>query len=92
MSSQISKLLQLPYGRNTLYSNLRKLGIFFKNRNEPMQTHVNSGYFKLKELIFKDGNGEDKVYLKVFVTQKGLEFLSKQLGFSRTQNQLAGFS
>lgn len=86
---QAAKLLQLPYGRNTLYKNLRSTGIFFKNKNEPMQAHVNAGYFKLKEIMYKDGYGEDRVGIKVYVTQKGLEFLSKRLGFSKVINQLA---
>ena len=71
---QAAKILGLDFGRNTLFSYLRFKGIFFKNRNEPKQSYINQGYFEVKgEWI------EDKGYLavKVYVTQKGIDFLSK---------------
>ena len=71
---QAAKILGLDFGRNTLFSYLRFKGIFFKNRNEPKQSYINQGYFEVKEEWI-----EDKGYLavKVYVTQKGLDFLSK---------------
>lgn len=71
---QAAKILGLDFGRNTLFSYLRFKGIFFKNRNEPKQSYVNKGYFEVKEEWI-----EDKGYLaiKVYVTQKGIDFLSK---------------
>lgn len=73
---QASKLLKLGFGRNTLYKLLRKMGIFFKNRNEPKQTYVKQDYFKLKEELVT--GWPDRTYTRVYVTQKGLEFLGKQ--------------
>lgn len=73
---QASKLLKLGFGRNTLYKLLRKMGIFFKNRNEPKQTYVKLDYFKLKEELVT--GWPDRTYTRVYVTQKGLEFLGKQ--------------
>ena len=73
---QASKLLKLGFGRNTLYKLLRKMGIFFKNRNEPKQTYVRQDYFKLKEELVT--GWPDRTYTRVYVTQKGLEFLGKQ--------------
>lgn len=71
---QAAKILGLDFGRNTLFSYLRFKGIFFKNRNEPKQSYINQGYFEVKEEWI-----EDKEYLavKVYVTQKGIDFLSK---------------
>lgn len=73
---QASKLLKLGFGRNTLYKLLRKMGIFFKNRNEPKQAYVKQDYFKLKEELVT--GWPDRTYTRVYVTQKGLEFLGKQ--------------
>jgi toxin-antitoxin system, toxin component, bro domain protein len=71
---QAAKILGLDFGRNTLFSYLRFKGIFFKNRNEPKQSYINRGYFEIKEEFI-----EEKNYLavKVYVTQKGIDFLSK---------------
>lgn len=71
---QAAKILGLDFGRNTLFSYLRFKGIFFKNRNEPKQSYVNKGYFEVKEEWI-----ENKGYLavKVYVTQKGIDFLRK---------------
>lgn len=73
---QASKLLKLGFGRNTLYKLLRKMGIFFKDRNEPKQKYVKLNYFHLKEELVE--GWPDRTYTRVYVTQKGLEFLGKQ--------------
>jgi len=76
--SQAAKLLNLPYGRNTLFEKLRDDRIFFKQRNEPMQQYINSGYFVLKQRVIKRDNHQDKIVLTSYVTQKGLTFLYKR--------------
>lgn len=79
--SQASKALNLEYGRNTLCKRLRELGIFFKNSNEPKQEYLKRGYFRVKEKIIGErSSGEAIVTMQTYVTQKGLGFLSKQLG------------
>ena len=77
---QTAKLLNLPFGRNTLFVHLKKDGIFFKNRNEPKQQYVLSGlgYFDLKVKKIPMGDWPAKVVTKVFVTQKGLYWLSRK--------------
>ena len=73
---QVAKVLNLPFGRNILYKKLRERGILFKHRNEPMQAYIERGYFNLiEEYVEKDGN--TFINLKVLVTQKGLEYISK---------------
>lgn len=74
---QAAKILELPFGRNTLFIKLREKGIFFKNRNEPKQEYIERGYFQLKERIIERENNPSFVVIKVIVTQKGLEFLGK---------------
>jgi len=77
---QTSKLLKLPFGRNTFFKKLREDGIFFRNRNEPLQEYVERNYFKLfQELIQTNTHGNFSV-TKVCVTQKGLFWLSKKYG------------
>jgi anti-repressor protein len=73
---QCAKILELPFGRNTLFKELRERGIFFKSKNEPKQAYVEKGYFQLKEKWI-DRNGHDSfMVLKILVTQRGLGFLS----------------
>lgn len=53
---QTAKILNLGYGRNTLFQKLKEKGIFFANRNEPKQQYVNAGYFELKEQFITRNN------------------------------------
>jgi phage antirepressor YoqD-like protein len=73
---QAAKILELPFGRNTLFEKLREKGIFFKNRNEPKQEYIERGFFQLKEKFIKRNNHNGFVVIKVLVTQKGLEFIA----------------
>lgn len=73
---QAAKILELPFGRNTLFEKLREKGIFFKNRNEPKQEYIERGYFQLKEKFIERNNHDGFVVIKVLVTQKGLEFIA----------------
>lgn len=83
---QAAKLLKLPFGRNTLYEKLRDKGIFFKNRNEPMQEYVDRGYFDLRQKLIKKGDNSEILVTKVLVNQKGLDFIDKTFG---VHNQLS---
>lgn len=85
---QSAKLLKLPFGRNTFFKKLRDDRVFFKNRNEPMQEYVDRKYFDLRELTIKDEEGETiKIVKKVYVTQKGLFWLSKKY-MGRSKHEL----
>ena len=86
---QVAKVLDLPFGRNTMFKELRARGVFFKNRNEPMQQYINRGYFKLKEKLIKRENHENFTVIKVLVTQKGLLFLSKLFKIEIPNHQTA---
>lgn len=76
---QAAKILNLPYGRNKLFKELRNRGVFFKERNEPKQQYIDKGYFILKEKWIQRNHNNSFVVIKTLVTQKGLEFLSKIL-------------
>lgn len=86
---QAAKILELPFGRNTLFQKLREKGIFFKNRNEPKQEYVERKYFSLKEKYIERNNHDGFVVIKVLVTQKGLEFLANLFGGSQSSKTLA---
>lgn len=86
---QTAKILNLPYGRNTLFKKLREIGIFFKNRNEPKQEYVDRKYFELKEQWIERNNHDGFAIVKVLVTQKGLEFINSKLLGSKADKKLA---
>jgi Rha family phage regulatory protein len=85
---QAAKVLDLPFGRNTMFKKLREKGIFFKNRNEPKQEYIKRGYFLLKEKLIERDNHESFVVLKVLATQKGLEFINRLFGAQPIQKKL----
>ena len=82
---EVAKILNLPYGRNTLYSALREKGVFFKNKNEPMQKYVSKGYFEVKEKFIEVGDSKRVLSVQTFATQKGLGFIAKTLGVVKVQ-------
>lgn len=86
---QASKILELPFGRNTLFQKLREKGVFFKNRNEPKQEYIQRGYFQLKEKFIERNNHDGFVVVKVLVTQKGLEYISNIFNAVDTNKQMA---
>lgn len=86
---QAAKILQLPFGRNSLFSKLREKGIFFTNRNEPKQKYIDSGYFELKEKWIDRENHDGFMVVKVLVTQKGLDFIARLFGVITSQKKLA---
>ena len=74
---QCAKILELPFGRNILFRELRERGIFFKSKNEPKQFYIEKGYFQLKEKWIENHSKQESfMTLKVLVTQRGLGFLS----------------
>lgn len=75
--SMVAKTLELGFGRNTLFKQLREKGILFKNTNEPKQYYVQQGYFKIKEKLFVTDDGRQKINVQTFVTQKGLGYIAK---------------
>lgn len=86
---QAAKILQLPFGRNTLFQKLREKGVFFSNRNEPKQEYIKRGYFELKEKWIDRDNHDGFMVVKVLVTQKGLDFIAKLFEVVKPSKQLA---
>lgn len=78
--SQVCKILELGYGNITLYKHLREMGIFFKNRNEPMQQYANKKYILLKE---KWIDGKNQPVLTPYFSQSFIPQLAIKLGAIR---------
>ena len=78
---QAAKILNLGFGRNTLFGKLRDAGIFFKDRNEPKQKYIDAGYFEMTLLppIRRD-NHSDILCQKVFCKPKGLAYINHLFG------------
>lgn len=86
---QTAKILQLSFGRNTLFRKLREKGVFFMNRNEPKQEYIDRGYFQLKEKYIERSDDKSFVVIKVLVTQKGLEFIANLFNAPTVIKELA---
>lgn len=73
---QAAKILNLGFGRNTLFKKLKEVGVFFKDRNEPKQKYIDAGYFEMTLLppIHRDSH-PDILYQKVLCKPKGLAYI-----------------
>jgi len=85
--SAVSKLLNFKgMGRNNLFEYLRHKNIVRFN-NEPYQKYVDTKCFKVVEQKYLM-NGEYKVGKKTMITQRGIDFIAKQLlgdGYERNE-------
>ncbi|MEA1972889.1 MAG: phage regulatory protein/antirepressor Ant [Candidatus Cloacimonadota bacterium] len=73
---KVAKVLGIKgYGRNNLFEFLRNAGIL-RNNNEPYQTYVDRGYFRVVEQKYNT-NGETRISIKTLVYQKGLDYIRK---------------
>lgn len=74
---EVSAMLKLGYGRNTLFSKLRNAKILMKD-NLPYVEHINSGRFLIVETKWLNPKTQiSTVTLQTRCTQKGLEWLQK---------------
>ena len=76
--NQVSKLLNMGYGRNSLISKLKELKIFMAN-GQPYQRYVDAGYFKLVESPYTTPYGKIKASIKTVAFQRGVEFIMREL-------------
>ena len=80
---KIAKILNYEkLGRNIIFRILRERDILMTGggkNNEPMQKYVNLGYFKVLQVPGKDQYGNEKIYPKTVVSQKGLNFIREVL-------------
>lgn len=75
---EVAKVLNLGMGRNKIFEFLRDKKIL-DNNNQPYQTYVDKGYFRVIESKFTTPDGDVKINLKTVVMQKGLDFIRRQI-------------
>ncbi|WP_302993327.1 KilA-N domain-containing protein [Bacteroides clarus] len=78
---QAAKILNLGFGRNTLFKKLKEAGVFFNDRNEPKQKYIDAGYFQMTLLPpIHRNNHPDILCQKVYCNPKGLAFINHLFG------------
>lgn len=75
---EVSKILKLPYGRNTMLAKLRDKKAFLSS-NTPKQSLINSGYFKVMEQLIETNSKFRKIISTTYATQKGIGYIHKIL-------------
>lgn len=73
-----AKVLNLGFGRTTLFEKLRDNKILMKN-NQPFQKYIDAGWFRVIETSWTHPNGDTHVNFKTVVYQKGLDGIRKML-------------
>ena len=79
---EVAKIINFEgWGRNDLFKFLREGKTLKTNigHNQPYQQYVKRKYFKLIEELWEDKKGRTHVYSKTVVSQKGVEWIRKQL-------------
>jgi phage antirepressor YoqD-like protein len=66
-------------GQNRLFKKLREAKLLMAD-NQPYQTAVEAGYFRMVEGQYKDKRGESHTYTRTLVTGKGLAYIQKHFG------------
>ena len=78
-----AQVLNLPFGRNTLFQRLRNRGVLLSGgdrHNLPKQEQIKLGRFTVKESKFLDSEDQTHIRFTTYVTQKGLAWLNKEFG------------
>lgn len=73
-----AKVLNLGFGRTTMFDKLRKANVLMSNNN-PYQTYIDNGWFRVIETKWNKPNGDTHIYFKTMVFQKGLDGIRKLL-------------
>lgn len=74
--SQVAKIIGMGYGRNQLFDLLRESKVLRSN-NEPYQSYVDLGWFRVIEQKWQDTKGETHITIKTLVYQKGIDGIIK---------------
>jgi anti-repressor protein len=73
-----AKVLNIGFGRTTMFEKLRELKVLMPN-NQPYQSEIDNGNFRVIETKWSKPNGDTHVYFKTMVFQKGLDYIRKLL-------------
>lgn len=75
---EAAKLLDLGFGRNTMFERLRDLKILMSN-NQPYQKYIDNGCFRTVETKYTKPDGSVNINIKTLVYQKGMDYILKVL-------------
>jgi anti-repressor protein len=81
------QVLDLPFGRNTLFQRLRNRGVLISGgdrHNLPKQRFVEQGLFTVKESSYLDEDRQVHVRFTTYVTQKGIQWLRREFQLERS--------
>lgn len=74
--AQAAKVLNMGIGRNKLFELLRNKKVLQSN-NQPYQSYIDRGYFRMVESKFQRPTGDTHINIKTVVYQKGLDYIRK---------------
>lgn len=80
--SEVAKLAAkhgIKTGKKRLFATLREWGFIFKNKNEPTQKAIDSGYFEVVQGVKEKPDGENFTWLTPYVTAKGQTYIIDRL-------------
>jgi phage antirepressor YoqD-like protein len=80
--AQAAKVLNMGIGRNKLFELLRDKKVLQHN-NQPYQTYIDRGYFRMVESKFQKPTGDTHISIKTVVYQKGLDYIRKLIKESK---------
>lgn len=75
---QVAKVLNCGIGRNNLFEILREKKVL-RDNNEPFQSYVDRGWFRMVESKYQLPNGDTRINIKTVVFQKGVDGIRKLL-------------
>ena len=81
------QVLDLPFGRNTLFQRLRNRGVLISGgdrHNLPKQRFVEQGLFTVKESSYLDEDRQVHVRFTTYGTQKGIQWLRREFQLERS--------
>ena len=81
--AQVAKVLDVGMGRNRLFQFLRGHGVLRYN-NEPYQSYIDRGWFRVIEQSYKGKYSETHVKMKTLVYQKGIDGIRRLI--EKTEN------
>ncbi|UOK49494.1 phage antirepressor (plasmid) [Bacillus tropicus] len=80
--SEVAKLAAkhgIKTGQKRLFATLREWGLIFKNKNEPTQKAIDSGYFEVVQGVKEKPNGENFTWITPYITPKGQAYIIDRL-------------
>ncbi|MEH7541775.1 phage antirepressor [Bacillus thuringiensis] len=86
--SEVAKLAAkhgIKTGQKRLFATLREWGLIFKNKNEPTQKAIDSGYFEVVQGVKEKPNRENFTWLTPYVTPKGQAYIIDRLKKEKEQ-------